>query len=269
MTRQALVRTNRVLTGGTWVLIAGVVFYSLMTTTPFVASHSAWKWSGAALGLMTDVAFVMALQAESVLARHGVDTKQLGPWPPLFRWFTGGATVFLNIWDSVARRDPVGVAVHLIAPALLMIVAEVAPVYRAAMARLIAYRTEAGVDTVDTNPVHPASTPASVPSTPVPAERASAAVPEPSPLVICGGQQAYSPAVPPASTNSKEEDAPAPKLEAREALNVIRVCWVAGTSLAEAAERSTRSTSYVHKVYQRLNAEQERPPVLTAAADGA
>lgn len=135
---EALRTTSRVLDWGSWFIIAGVVFYSLMTTTPFVASHSEWKWSGPALGLMMDAAFIMALQADSVLARHRVTDKQLGPWPRRFRMFTGVGTIFLNVWASVEKSDPVGVAVHLLAPALLLIISEVAPVYRRAMADLIA-----------------------------------------------------------------------------------------------------------------------------------
>lgn len=113
-------------------MIAGLVFYSLMTTTPLVGAHSAWDWSGSVLGLVVDAAFIMALSAESTLARHGV--TQLGPWPVAFRWFTGLASVFLNVWASAAALDWVGVAVHLIAPALVMLLAEVGPVYMAALA---------------------------------------------------------------------------------------------------------------------------------------
>lgn len=125
-------RTRRVLTGGRWFLITGLVFYSLMTTTPFVSAHSEWHWSGFVLGLIVDAAFIMALSAESTLARYGV--TKLGRWPVAFRWFTGLSSVFLNVWVSVSHRDWVGVAVHLIAPALVMLLAEVGPLYMAALA---------------------------------------------------------------------------------------------------------------------------------------
>lgn len=132
---RALHVTSRVLDYGTWLIISGVVFYSLMTTTPFVAAHSAWEWSGPALGLMMDAAFIMALQADSVLARYRVG--DLGPWPRRFRWYTGLGTIFLNIWGSVEKGDRVGIAVHLLGPGLLLIVSEVAPIYRRAMADII------------------------------------------------------------------------------------------------------------------------------------
>ncbi|MDO0926812.1 hypothetical protein QQY24_15810 [Streptomyces sp. TG1A-8] len=131
-TEKTIRRTRRVLTGGRWFLITGLVFYSLMTTTPFVSAHSEWQWSGFVLGLIADAAFIMALSAESTLARHGV--TQLGAWPVAFRWVTGMSSVFLNVWLSVAARDWVGVAVHLIAPALVMLLAEVGPVYTKALA---------------------------------------------------------------------------------------------------------------------------------------
>ncbi|MCE7079975.1 hypothetical protein [Streptomyces sp. ST2-7A] len=147
---RALRRTNRVLTAGTWVLTAGVVTYSLMTAAAFVADYSRWPVGGIVLALMVDAAFIMSLQADSVLARHGI--TELGRWPVAFRWLTGTACVFLNTWHYVQERDPIGVAVHLIAPALLLLLSEVAPVYRRAMAELL------------TEP----DTPTPVPAAPVP-----------------------------------------------------------------------------------------------------
>ncbi|MFE5621697.1 helix-turn-helix domain-containing protein [Streptomyces virginiae] len=132
MTSNTITNTRRILTGGQWFLITGLVFYSLMTTTPLVAEHSKWAWSGAALGLIVDAAFIMALSAESTLARHSV--TKLGAWPVAFRWFTGLSSVFLNVWASVSAQDWVGVAIHMIAPALVMLLAEVGPVYMAALA---------------------------------------------------------------------------------------------------------------------------------------
>lgn len=129
---RTIVRTRKVLVGGRWFLILGLVFYSLMTTTPFVSAHSEWEWSGWVLGLIVDAAFIMALSAESTLAKYGV--TQLGKWPVAFRWITGLASVFLNVWLSVSEHDWVGVAVHLIAPALVMLLAEVGPVYMKALA---------------------------------------------------------------------------------------------------------------------------------------
>lgn len=136
---KALERTSRVITAGTWFIIGGVILYSLMVTTPFVAAHSPkgdWQLAAPVLGLMMDAAFVMSLQADSVLARHGV--TGLGPWPRAFRWFTGLGSLFLNVWVSVQASDWTGTALHALAPLLLLFVSEVGPVWRASMARLIA-----------------------------------------------------------------------------------------------------------------------------------
>jgi hypothetical protein len=51
-----------------------------------------------------------------------------------------------------------------------------------------------------------------------------------------------------------EEDGPTDRLSTFEANNRIRVSWVMGHSLSEAARLSTRSRSYCQKVYARLDA---------------
>ncbi len=229
-------RTNTVLTAGTWFLIVGVVFYSLMTTTPFVAAHSApgWEWSGFVLGLMVDVAFVMALQADSVLARYGAADP--GPWPRRFRFFTGGASVFLNVWSAVQARDWVGVAVHLIAPALLLIVAEVGPVYRRAMAEALARAEQPA----------PVSTGQLAPSTPAPAEAAEEDTPQ----------------VEPVDTPAPEVDTPAPeRLSTEDARKAIEAGWRKGLSTRETAELSTRTHQWVAREYNRLEGEHGPQPV--------
>lgn len=132
-TSQGIMWTRRAFTAGQIILIIGLCFYSLMTTTPLVAAHSEWAWSGWALGAMADAAFIMAITADSTLARHGV--THLGGWVRAFKWFTGLAVVYLNIWTAVEARDPVGVAIHIIAPALVMLLAEVGPIYTAALAQ--------------------------------------------------------------------------------------------------------------------------------------
>jgi hypothetical protein len=234
VTAEQIRRTNLVLTAGTWFLIAGVVFYSLLTTTPFVAEHTAagWEKSAPLLGLMVDVAFVMALQADSVLAQLGMKG---GTWPLVFRWVTGLASVFLNTWHSISTGDWVGVAVHLIAPALLLIVAEVGPVYRRRMAEALAARAvptgNTTADIVATEPVPPVSTTPQSELAPAPAND----------LVICGGHLEI-PAVP-----------PRPRLSTEEATKAIEQAWADGLSVRQAAKVSTRSASYVQRVYSRLD----------------
>lgn len=120
-------RTRKTVNSMVWVIVGGAVFYSLMTSTPLVSAHSEWRWSGWALGILTDAAFVLSISADSVLSRHGI---RGGRWPTIFRWATGVASLFLNTWGSVSVKDWVGVAIHSIAPAVLICAAEVAPIYR-------------------------------------------------------------------------------------------------------------------------------------------
>lgn len=254
----AIRRTNIVLTAGTWFLILGVVFYSLMTTTPFVAGHSApgWEWSGWVLGLMVDIAFVMALQADSMLAQ--IEAADLGTWPRVFRWFTGGASVFLNTWTSMQHRDAVGVAVHLIAPALLLTVAEVGPVYRRAMAEAL---RRAEVDSrVDTSPAV-VDIPASVPlisaqRTPdtAPAQYLAPLPAEPiAPQVIpVDTVPPEMPAAPSEAEQPVDGDAPL-RLSADAARKAIEDGWVNGRSIRETAAVATRSPAYVSKVFTALD----------------
>ncbi len=288
VTAKQIRRTNRLLSAGTWFLIAGVVFYSLLTTTPFVADHTAhgWQKSAPLLGLMVDVAFVMALQADSVLAQLGAKG---GRWPVAFRWFTGNASVFLNTWRSIALHDAVGVAVHLIAPALLLIVAEVSPVYRRRMATALTTAETTATATRATGDA-PAATPAFQGAAPAPEVAPQVAPPTAAPtalapvtpLVICGATLPV-PALSPAPEVVKQEagDGPAAeddaplksrRLSAEEALIRIRAGWVAGESATDVAVAATRARSYVQKVYARLDAERPKPlqsqtavPVGTAA----
>lgn len=124
---KSIKRTRKLVNGMLWFITGGAVFYSLMTSTPLVSRHSQWSWSGWILGLLTDAAFVLALSADATLSKYG---KTGGKWPGFFRWATGVASLFLNTWNSVDERDWVGVAIHSIAPVILVCASEVAPIYR-------------------------------------------------------------------------------------------------------------------------------------------
>lgn len=92
------------------------------------------------------------------------------------------------------------------------------------------------------------------------------------PLVICGEHEVFTPAVPPREVDAevnREVDAPAGRLSADEAMNCIRAAWVTGKPVTEAAELSTRSRSYVHKVYARLDEEQQERRDKERAEDDA
>ncbi|MFI7399216.1 hypothetical protein ACIBW9_01760 [Streptomyces sp. NPDC049541] len=124
---KSITRTRRVVDGMLWTIAAGSIVFSLMTGAPFVSAHSHWAWTGWLLPLLVDAALVLSLSADSILSRHGVES---GRWPTAFRWITGLASLFLNCWSAIAEGDWIGVAVHSIAPVILICSAEVAPTYR-------------------------------------------------------------------------------------------------------------------------------------------
>ncbi|MER5638875.1 hypothetical protein ABT095_18160 [Kitasatospora sp. NPDC002227] len=132
-TRTELRRTGRMLTAGTWVLIGAVCTFSAMTGAQFIGAHSPWHWSGWVLAAGIDIAFVMALQADATLARFG---SAGGRWPSAFRWLTGAFSVFVNIGNAALQSDAVGIAVHLIAPALLLVLGEAGPAWRRQLVNL-------------------------------------------------------------------------------------------------------------------------------------
>ena len=124
---KSITRTRRVVDSMMWTIASGAILFSLMTGSPLVSEHSHWEWTGWILPLLVDAALVLSLSADSILSRHGVHS---GNWPTAFRWITGLASLFLNTWSSLSSSDWVGVAVHSIAPLLLILSAEVAPIYR-------------------------------------------------------------------------------------------------------------------------------------------
>ncbi|MER7691198.1 hypothetical protein [Streptomyces sp. NPDC097610] len=124
---KSITRTRRVVDSMLWTIAGGSVVFSLMTGAPFVSTHSHWQWTGWLLPLLVDAALVLSLSADSILSRHGVKS---GNWATGFRWVTGLASLFLNCWSAIAAGDWIGVAVHSIAPVILICSAEVSPVYR-------------------------------------------------------------------------------------------------------------------------------------------
>ncbi|MCX4824870.1 hypothetical protein OG883_34460 [Streptomyces sp. NBC_01142] len=79
-------------------------------------------------------------------------------------------------------------------------------------------------------------------------------------LVICGDRKVWPAVVPALDDDEEVSDEPADRLPTEAAANVIRACWVMGTSVADTARQSTRSTSYVKKVFARLDEQREAEP---------
>lgn len=113
------------------------MLYSILTVTPLMAAHTAeeWDWTAPILPLVVDAAVVIVVKLDDVLARLG---GHGGRWPVVLRWMTGLMTLALNTADSALKKDLVGVAVHAVAPLLLIVTAETSLAYRRAIARAVA-----------------------------------------------------------------------------------------------------------------------------------
>lgn len=124
---------ERTLSLGTWAITAGAVLYSVLTVTPLVqqVTPDAWDWTGPILPIVVDSAVVIVVRLDSVVSRLGM---RGGAWPALLRWMTGLMTLLLNIGNSALAGDLVGVAVHAVAPLLLIVTAEAGLAYRRALA---------------------------------------------------------------------------------------------------------------------------------------
>ncbi|MCK8438018.1 DUF2637 domain-containing protein [Streptomyces sp. D2-8] len=128
---------ERALSGGTWLIVCGAMLYSILTVTPLMAKHTAekWDWTAPILPLVVDAAVVIVVKLDDVLARLGGNG---GRWPITLRWMTGLMTLALNTADSALKKDLVGVAVHSVAPLLLIVTAETSLAYRRAIAAAVA-----------------------------------------------------------------------------------------------------------------------------------
>ncbi|MBL3665335.1 DUF2637 domain-containing protein [Streptomyces sp. M2CJ-2] len=128
---------ERALSVGTWLIVAGAMLYSILTVTPLAAAHTPdeWDWTAPILPLVVDAAVVIVVRLDAALARLG---GHGGRWPVVLRWMTGCMTLALNVADSALRKDLVGVAVHAVAPLLLIVTAETGLAYRRAITAALA-----------------------------------------------------------------------------------------------------------------------------------
>ncbi|MFJ5706984.1 DUF2637 domain-containing protein [Streptomyces sp. NPDC093105] len=123
---------EQALSVGTWLIVCGAMLYSVLTVTPLMRAHTpdAWDWTAPILPIVVDAAVVIVVRLDSVLARLGGEG---GRWPVVLRWMTGIMTLALNTADSALRKDLVGVAVHAVAPLLLIVTSETGLSYRRAI----------------------------------------------------------------------------------------------------------------------------------------
>ncbi|MET8981042.1 DUF2637 domain-containing protein [Streptomyces sp. NPDC004539] len=127
---------ERTLSAGTWAITGGAVLFSVLTVTPLVerVTPPEWGWTAPILPLVVDAAVVIVVRLDAVVARLG---GAAGRWPAVLRWMTGLMTLLLNVGDSALKRDLVGVAVHSVAPLLLIVTAEAGLAYRRAIGRAL------------------------------------------------------------------------------------------------------------------------------------
>ncbi|GAA2940680.1 DUF2637 domain-containing protein [Kitasatospora cinereorecta] len=123
---------EKALSVGTWLIVGGAMLSSILTVTPLMERHTpeGWKWTAPILPLVVDAAVVIVVRLDAVLARLG---GHGGRWPVALRWMTGCMTLALNVADSALQKELVGVAVHAVAPLLLIVTAETGLAYRQAI----------------------------------------------------------------------------------------------------------------------------------------
>ncbi|WP_217562228.1 hypothetical protein [Streptomyces sp. GbtcB6] len=128
-----------------WIIVFGVILFSVFTVTPLVerSTPPGWEWSAPILPLVVDVAVVISIRVDAIVARLGGSTSG---WPVVLRVLTGGTSVLLNTGFSALKGDAVGVGVHMAAPVVLIVVAEASLKWRreiaAAAARIEAERRD-------------------------------------------------------------------------------------------------------------------------------
>lgn len=115
-----------------WIIVAGAVIFSVLNVTPLVERYTNddWDYIAWVLPLVVDIAIIIVVRVEEVLGRLGGHVKG---WPVVVRWLTGLASLGLNVGDSAIDRSPAGVAVHAVAPALLIATTEAAGRWRRAI----------------------------------------------------------------------------------------------------------------------------------------
>ncbi|NUL02074.1 hypothetical protein HRW07_02180 [Streptomyces lunaelactis] len=270
----ALLRLQTCLTRVLVAIACVALVFTATNVTLFAIDHHISVWIAWLLDPMVAVALGTVLIVDGVLSQHGVHPSG---WATALRWFAGLSTWLMNCWAALWPAgspfgiprdvDPAGLVLHSIPPVLLIVLAEAITHYRRAiLARIAELRSL--VNEVDSNPVHPASTPG---FTPAPTTRRVATEhPELSTkrLVICGGQKVYPLTLSPASTPAGDGPQGGRRLGTEEAAEVIRACFEDGDTIAEAAVKSTRSTTYVHKIYGRLANPETAPRFATVGGEG-
>ncbi|MFJ5553140.1 hypothetical protein [Streptomyces sp. NPDC093225] len=239
------------------------LIFTATNVTMFAIDHHVWVGIAWMLDPMVAVALGTVLLYDGRLSEYGLAPSG---WASGLRWFAGVATWVMNCWASLWPEgtafgvphhvDPAGLVLHSIPPVLLIVLAEAISHYRRAILNKIEDLRATLVDTpaprVEATPVHPTVARASTAPPAYAATAAPTGAGSGSLLVICGDRRVYPLAIPRTSTVVPLHAELVEKLPSDEAKRIIRECWEDGVSIGKAARKSTRSTSYVHKVYTQL-----------------
>ncbi|MEU3227159.1 DUF2637 domain-containing protein [Streptomyces sp. NPDC006976] len=232
------------------------------------ASERAWAWP-ATLDLFIVAGELLMLRAALL---HRVD-----PWAIGLTVAGSGGSIALNVAGVGTHAGTLDYVVAAVPPtaALLAFGALMRQVHQA-----LATRAEVTAEVVVNTVVDPVAVSGEHPavhtvSTPVPVNAlhtveppAVEAVPVTEPLVICGVPRVFTLSVPPVPDPPKV----AVRLSAEQAREVIEAGWVNGAGVRETARLSTRSASYVAKVFTQLTkgeAEAAAVPLALVAAEKA
>lgn len=111
-----------------------VMLFSLGNIHRFAVGHAVGDPIAWLLAPMVDLALIGTLSADAFLSRNETEA---GGWAGALRWFSGLATLLLNVWDAVVSGAPGDVVAHTVPPLLLVLLAEAAPHYRRGAAAVV------------------------------------------------------------------------------------------------------------------------------------
>ena len=120
-------RTGELIDRALFTVAGGALVFTSTNVTLFAVEHGTPWFIGWLLDPLASVAMLAVLIGDGVLSRHGIAA---GRWPTAVKLGAGLCTWAMNVWSSVAARDPAAVLLHSIAPGLLIGLAHAAPVYR-------------------------------------------------------------------------------------------------------------------------------------------
>lgn len=133
-------RTGRVINACVWTVAIAVMVFSLGTAFELLRAHEVPAHIAWILAPAVDAALVAALVGDRALHRVGV---RVG-WGTVLRITTGLMTLGLNVGRAISIGDWGGVAIHAIAPVLLIVLTEASQAYQLAFARAAAAASNDG-----------------------------------------------------------------------------------------------------------------------------